>query len=303
MPTTRSSARSRPTSRPRSRRAAPGTSSARSRSPWTRCASRRPTPTSPPSPVASAAASRCAGCCSAAPTCCCSTSRPTTSTPSRWRGSSASCSDYAGTVVAITHDRYFLDNVARWILELDHGKGIPFEGNYSSWLEQKQERLRMEEKQESARARTLAHELEWVRMAPKARQAKGKARLSAYEQLLAESQAAQGGGDKLEIFIPRGERLGDVVIEAEDIDQGVRRPAADRGPHVLAPPRRHRRRHRSERCGQDHAVPHDHRRGAGRRRRAARRAHRRPRLRRPEPRRPRRRPDRLRGDHRRSARS
>jgi sulfate-transporting ATPase len=128
--------------------------------------------------------------------------------------------DYEGTVVAITHDRYFLDNVARWILELDHGKGMPFEGNYSSWLEQKQERLRMEEKQESARARTLAHELDWVRMAPKARQAKGKARLSAYEQLLAESQAAQGSGDKLEIFIPSGERLGDVVIEADDITKG-----------------------------------------------------------------------------------
>jgi ATP-binding cassette ChvD family protein len=128
--------------------------------------------------------------------------------------------DYAGTVVAITHDRYFLDNVARWILELDHGKGFPFEGNYSGWLEQKQERLRMEEKQESARARTLSHELEWVRMAPKARQAKGKARLSAYEQLLAESQAAQGGNDKLEIFIPSGERLGDVVIEAEHLTKG-----------------------------------------------------------------------------------
>jgi energy-dependent translational throttle protein EttA len=128
--------------------------------------------------------------------------------------------DYEGTVVAITHDRYFLDNVARWILELDHGKGMPFEGNYTSWLEQKQERLRMEEKQESARARTLAHELDWVRMAPKARQAKGKARLSAYEQLLAESQAAQGSGDKLEIFIPSGERLGDVVIEADDITKG-----------------------------------------------------------------------------------
>ena len=128
--------------------------------------------------------------------------------------------DYEGTVVAITHDRYFLDNVARWILELDHGKGIPYEGNYSGWLEQKQERLRMEEKQESARARTLAHELEWVRMAPKARQAKGKARLSAYEQLLAESQDAQGRGDKLEIFIPSGERLGDVVIEAEGLSKG-----------------------------------------------------------------------------------
>jgi sulfate-transporting ATPase len=128
--------------------------------------------------------------------------------------------DYEGTVVAITHDRYFLDNVARWILELDHGRGMPFEGNYSSWLEQKQERLRMEEKQESARARTLAHELEWVRMAPKARQAKGRARLSAYEQLLAESQAADAGASRLEITIPSGERLGDVVIEADDLSKG-----------------------------------------------------------------------------------
>ena len=128
--------------------------------------------------------------------------------------------DYPGTVVAITHDRYFLDNVARWILELDHGRGIPFEGNYTSWLEQKQDRLRQEEKQESSRARTLARELDWVRMAPKARQAKGKARLSAYEQLLAESQEAQGRSDGLEIFIPSGERLGDVVIEAEGVTKG-----------------------------------------------------------------------------------
>jgi ATP-binding cassette ChvD family protein len=128
--------------------------------------------------------------------------------------------DYPGTLVAITHDRYFLDNVARWILELDHGKGMPFEGNYTSWLEQKQERLRMEEKQESARARTLAHELDWVRMAPKARQAKGKARLSAYEQLLAEAQAADGAASRLEITIPSGERLGDQVIEAEHLAKG-----------------------------------------------------------------------------------
>ena len=128
--------------------------------------------------------------------------------------------DYPGTVVAITHDRYFLDNVAQWILELDHGRGIPFEGNYTSWLDQKQDRLRQEEKQESSRARTLARELEWVRMAPKARQAKGKARLSAYEQLLAESQEAQGRGDGLEIFIPSGDRLGDVVIEAESVTKG-----------------------------------------------------------------------------------
>ncbi|MGZ4729506.1 MAG: energy-dependent translational throttle protein EttA [Acidimicrobiales bacterium] len=128
--------------------------------------------------------------------------------------------NYAGTVVAITHDRYFLDNVAQWILELDHGRGIPFEGNYSSWLSQKQERLLQEDKADSARQRTLERELEWVRMAPKARQAKGKARLAAYEKLLAESKAADGRTDKLEIVIPSGERLGDVVIEAEHLTKG-----------------------------------------------------------------------------------
>ena len=128
--------------------------------------------------------------------------------------------DYHGTVVAITHDRYFLDNVAKWILELDHGRGIPFEGNYSSWLEQKQERLARAEKADAKRQRTLERELEWVRMAPKARQAKGKARLAAYDKLLAESSAGEGGSDKLEIFIPSGERLGDVVIEADHLRKG-----------------------------------------------------------------------------------
>ncbi len=128
--------------------------------------------------------------------------------------------DYPGTVVAVTHDRYFLDNVARWILELDRGRGIPFEGNYSSWLDQKRTRLAAEEKQSSARQRTLERELEWVRMAPKARQAKGKARLSAYEKLLAEAEADSGGGDQLEISIPPGSRLGDTVIEVSDVSKG-----------------------------------------------------------------------------------
>jgi ATP-binding cassette ChvD family protein len=128
--------------------------------------------------------------------------------------------DYSGTVVAITHDRYFLDNVAGWILELDHGRGLPFQGNYSSWLEQKQARLAQEEKQESARQRTLQHELEWVRMAPKARQAKGKARLAAYDKLLAESKAAEGRDGRLEIFIPSGDRLGDQVIEVQHLAKG-----------------------------------------------------------------------------------
>lgn len=128
--------------------------------------------------------------------------------------------EYPGTVVAITHDRYFLDNVAKWILELDRGRGIPFSGNYTSWLEQKQERLGKEEKANEARKRTLQRELEWVRMAPKARQSKGKARLAAYEKLHAEAQAADQGADKLEIAIPAGPRLGDTVIEVKNLSKG-----------------------------------------------------------------------------------
>jgi energy-dependent translational throttle protein EttA len=125
---------------------------------------------------------------------------------------------YPGSVVAVTHDRYFLDNVAGWILELDHGKGIPWEGNYSSWLDQKRQRLALEEKAESARQRTLARELEWVRMAPRARQAKSKARLAAYEQLLAED--GQRRTETAEIVIPPGPRLGDVVVEARGLTKG-----------------------------------------------------------------------------------
>src|SRR3954452_9159974 len=128
--------------------------------------------------------------------------------------------EYPGTVVAITHDRYFLDNVAQWILELDRGRGFPFEGNYSSWLDQKQARLAHEEKQASARQRTLQRELEWVRMAPKARQAKGRARLSAYEKLRAEAEADTGSGDRLEISIPPGPRLGDLVLEVDHLSKG-----------------------------------------------------------------------------------
>jgi ATP-binding cassette ChvD family protein len=126
--------------------------------------------------------------------------------------------DYKGTVVAVTHDRYFLDNVAGWILELDRGRGIPFQGNYSSWLEQKQERLAHEEKTESARRRTLARELEWVRASPRARHAKAKARLGAYEKLLAGEQNVKL--DRVEIHIPPGPRLGDVVIDADGVRKG-----------------------------------------------------------------------------------
>src|SRR5437763_7435389 len=122
---------------------------------------------------------------------------------------------YAGTVIAVTHDRYFLDNVAGWILELDRGHGIPFKGNYSSWLEQKKTRLEQEEKSESQRQKTLERELEWIRMAPKGRHAKGKARINSYESLL--SQETQQKVQELEIYIPPGPRLGQVVIEADDV--------------------------------------------------------------------------------------
>ncbi len=128
--------------------------------------------------------------------------------------------DYHGTVVAVTHDRYFLDNVAGWILELDRGHGIPWEGNYSSWLEQKDERLAQEEKVDEARRRTLARELEWIRMAPRARQAKGKARINAFDALVAEAESAERRDEKLQIAIPPGPRLGDLVVEATDLRKG-----------------------------------------------------------------------------------
>ena len=128
--------------------------------------------------------------------------------------------DYPGTVVAVTHDRYFLDNVAGWILELDRGAGIPWEGNYTSWLEQKQTRLAGEAKTDERRKRTLERELDWIKMSPRARQAKGKARLNAYEMMVAEAQAAPDVVDKLEISIPPGPRLGDVVIEAQGLTKG-----------------------------------------------------------------------------------
>jgi sulfate-transporting ATPase len=125
---------------------------------------------------------------------------------------------YRGTVIAVTHDRYFLDNIAGWILELDRGSGIPWKGNYSSWLEQKQERLRREEKAESKRLRTLERELEWIHMSPKARQAKGRARVNAYENLL--SQEVEQRREDLEIYIPPGPRLGDLVIRLEHVSKG-----------------------------------------------------------------------------------
>ncbi|MEO7793922.1 MAG: energy-dependent translational throttle protein EttA [Thermoanaerobaculia bacterium] len=127
--------------------------------------------------------------------------------------------EYKGTVVAVTHDRYFLDNVAGWILELDRGAGIPWEGNYSSWLSQKQARLAQEEKESSNRQRTLQHELEWINLSPRARHAKGKARINDYEKLLAEEQAQEARRDPNEIHIPPGPRLGDLVVEAKSLSK------------------------------------------------------------------------------------
>ncbi len=128
--------------------------------------------------------------------------------------------EYSGTVVAVTHDRYFLDNAAQWILELDRGHGIPWEGNYSSWLEQKQSRLAAEEKADKARQASLQRELEWIRLSPRARQSKGKARVSSFNELVAESEAAERHADRLEIAIPPGPRLGDVVVNATDLTKG-----------------------------------------------------------------------------------
>ena len=128
--------------------------------------------------------------------------------------------DYTGTVMSVTHDRYFLDNVAGWILELDHGNAFPYEGNYSGWLEQKQARLVSEDRQSNARQRTLAQELDWVRLSPRARQAKGKARLAAYDQLLAQHESGGQRDEKLELSIPMNRRLGDQVIELNNVGKG-----------------------------------------------------------------------------------
>ena len=160
--------------------------------------------------------------------------------------------DYAGTVVAVTHDRYFLDNVAGWILELDRGKGIPYEGNYSGWLEQKQARLAGEEKHESARRRALARELEWVRASPKARHAKSKARVAAYQKLLAEEPNVKL--DRVEIHIPAGPRARRPRRRGRQTRQELRRQAPVRGPVLLAAARWHRRRGRAERRRQDDAC-------------------------------------------------
>jgi ATPase subunit of ABC transporter with duplicated ATPase domains len=141
---------------------------------------------------------------------------------------------YEGTIIAVTHDRYFLDNVAGWILELDRGQGIPWQGNYSSWLEQKQNKLKSEEKTEGERIKTLERELEWIRMSPKGRHAKSKARISAYEELLGQNQEKESKTH--EIFIAPGPRLGDLVIEAKDVNKGYGQNLLVEGMTFMLPP-------------------------------------------------------------------
>jgi ABC-type uncharacterized transport system YnjBCD ATPase subunit len=241
-----------------------GTSTPTSSTRWTRCACRRPTPTSRGSPAASAAASRSAGCCSARPDLLL-LDEPTNHLDAEsvaWL--ERHLADYKGTVVAVTHDRYFLDNVAGWILELDRSRGIPYEGNYSSWLEQKQKRLAQEEKTEKARQRTIAAELDWVRQNPKGRQTKQKARLQNFEALVAQERNVKL--DEVQIHIPTSTHLGNVVVEAENLRKGYGDNLLIEDLSFSLPPGRHRGRHRCQRRRQDDALPHDHRPGAARRR-------------------------------------
>ena len=166
---------------------------------------------------------------------------------------------YKGTVVMITHDRYFLDNVTGWILELDRGAGIPYEGNYSTYLEAKAKRVAVEEREESNRQKQIAEELEWVRASPKARQSKSKARINAFDELV--KQQGEKRGTALNITIPANTRLGNNVIDAKGRVQGLWRQAADGRPDLLPATRRYCGSHRPQRGGQDHPVSHDHRAG------------------------------------------
>ena len=180
--------------------------------------------------------------------------------------------EYPGTVVAVTHDRYFLDNVAGWILELDRGAGIPWKGNYSSWLEQKEQRLELEEKAESAKRRTLQRELEWIKMSPRARHAKSKARIERYEALLADTGPRDARRDAGALH-PAGAAPGRRRRARRGRAQGLRRPPADGRPHLRPAARRHRRHHRPQRRRQDDALQDDRRPGEAGRRQARRRRH------------------------------
>ena len=188
---------------------------------------------------------------------------------------------YHGAVLAVTHDRYFLDHVAEWIAEVDRGHLYPYEGNYSTYLEKKRERLAVQGKKDAKLAKRLSDELDWVRSNAKGRQAKSKARLARYEEMAAEAERTRKL-DFEEIQIPPGPRLGQIVIDAKNLAEGLRRPRADRRPHLHASAQRHRRRHRPERCRKDHPVQDDRRARAARRRRPQGRRDRPDLLRRPD---------------------
>ena len=205
--------------------------------------------------------------------------------------------NYPGAILIVTHDRYFLDNVTGWILELDRGKGIPYEGNYSAWLVQKQKRLEQEGREDAAHQRTLAREQEWIASSPRARQAKSKARYQRYEDLL--KQANDKQTTTAQITIPVAERLGANVVDFEGLNKGYGDRLLDRRSHLQPAARRHRRHHRRERCRQDHVVPHDHRPGEARQGQHHRRRDRESRLCRSVARRSRRQEDGVGGDFRR----
>ena len=253
------------------------------------------------SPAASGAAWRWPGCCCPSPTCCCWTSPPTTSTPSRVAWLQHHLENFPGCVILVTHDRYFLDQVTKWTLELDRGKGVPYEGNYSGWLEQKDKRVVQEQSESEARQRAMARELEWVRSTPSARQAKSKARLAAYDEMVRASRSASKQTFAT-IQIPPGPRLGNVVHRGRGPGEGIRRQAPVQGPVVQAAAQRHRRRDRPQRRRQVDPVQADHRPGDARRRHDPPRRDGEAGLRRPEPRRARSEQDRLAGDLRRPRR-
>ena len=215
--------------------------------------------------AASAAASRSASCCSSSPNCCCSTSRPTISTPKTVAWLEGHLRNYPGAILIVTHDRYFLDNVTGWILELDRGRGIPYEGNYSSWLEQKQKRLAQEGREDEARQRTLAREQEWIAAVAAGAAGEVQGAHQRYEELR-RSRPTRRRPQTAQIVIPVGRAARAERRRVRGPQEGLRRQAADRRPHLQAAARRHRRRHRPERRRQDHAVPHDHRAGEARRR-------------------------------------
>ena len=208
--------------------------------------------------MASGAGWRCASCCSSSPICCCSTSPPTTWTPRACSGWSSTWRAIPAPILAVTHDRYFLDNVAEWIFELDRGRAYPYEGNYSTYLEKKAERLTVQGKKDQKLERRLREELDWVRQNARGRQAKSKARLQRYEEMANEAEKTRKL-DFEEIQIPPGPRLGNLVVEASHLDKGFDGELLMKDRVVHAAAGRHRRRHRPERRRQDDAVQDDRR--------------------------------------------